>query len=81
MNEENQKIESSTDPPHVDEETPFLTNDQLPEAELYDGNFGEIQSPLGTAAAMNNAAASAFSHFNYEIRQVHNFEVLERERL
>lgn len=53
-----------------DESTPFLSNDQLPEAELYDGICGEVRGP-----------DSMLSYYTYEVRQMQNFEALERDRL
>lgn len=54
-----------------DESTPFLNNDQLPEAELYDGYCGEVRG----------AHDSMSSYYTYEVRQMQNFEALERDRL
>lgn len=72
-----QKIDDKNgDGPHeTDESTPFLTNDQLPEAELYAGICGEVRSPLGAG----NGPSS--SYFSYETRHMQSFEALERERL
>lgn len=53
-----------------DESTPFLNNDQLPEAELYDGICGEAR-----------VSDSMSSYYSYEVRQMQNFEALERDRL
>lgn len=56
-----------------DESTPFLSNDQLPEAELYDGMCGEVRTPAATD--------SMAGYYTYEVRQLQNYEALERDRL
>lgn len=53
-------------------ENAFPTNNQLPEANLYDGICGEI---------VQEAFPGDSQYFTYEARNVRDYEKLERERL
>lgn len=62
----------------ISENNPFPTNNQLPEANLYDGICGEI---VQEASASSSFTGPDTQYFMYEARNVKDYEKLERDRL
>uniref|UniRef100_A0A336KGB0 PRKCA-binding protein n=1 Tax=Culicoides sonorensis TaxID=179676 RepID=A0A336KGB0_CULSO len=63
-----------------DSESAFPTNNQLPEAQLYDGICGEIAHEAINVAS-TWGSDSQTQYFTYEARNIRDYERLERDRL